>query len=174
MSERTVHSDLNVIETWFRDKQLPLMIERKKNGYRDLVEWSASRKGTIETSALNEEAQTEMDKNQLRQLLIFHLLVAKDGFSLEELSEKLYVGKRTIRKELTELKSFFEYHHLQLVSKTKLGTFLKGDEQEKRQLLVKTLRNMQKEDPQSPSLKEFFFCQRYIKSHPTYIKRSFL
>ena len=30
VSERTVHSDLNVIETWFRDKQLPLMIERKK------------------------------------------------------------------------------------------------------------------------------------------------
>ena len=30
VSERTVHSDLNVIETWFRDKQLPLMIERKR------------------------------------------------------------------------------------------------------------------------------------------------
>ena len=30
--KRTVHSDLNVIETWFRDKQLPLMIERKKEG----------------------------------------------------------------------------------------------------------------------------------------------
>lgn len=87
--------------------------------------------------ALNEETQTEMDKKQLRQLLIFHLLVAKDGFSLEELSEKLYVGKRTIRKELTELQSFFEYHHLQLVSKTKLGTFLKGDEQEKDSCLLR-------------------------------------
>lgn len=154
VSERTVHSDLNVIETWFRDKQLPLMIERKK-GTGILLNGLPHEKEQLKR-VLNEEAQTEMDKNQLRQLLIFHLLVAKDGFSLEELSEKLYVGKRTIRKELTELKSFFEYHHLQLVSKTKVGTFLKGDEQEKRQLLVKTLRNMQKEDPQIPSLKEFF------------------
>ena len=123
---------------------------------------------------LNEEAQTEMDKNQLRQLLIFHLLVAKDGFSLEELSEKLYVGKRTIRKELTELKSFFEYHHLQLVSKTKVGTFLKGDEQEKRQpALLRRYAICRNKIRQSPSLKEFF-AKRYIKSHPTYIKRSFL
>ncbi len=130
VSERTVHSDLNVIETWFRDKQLPLMIERKK-GTGILLNGLPHEKEQLKR-ALNEEAQTEMDKNQLRQLLIFHLLVAKDGFSLEELSEKLYVGKRTIRKELTELKSFFEYHNLQLVSKTKLGTFLKGDEQEKK------------------------------------------
>ncbi|WP_275399976.1 PTS sugar transporter subunit IIA [Enterococcus faecium] len=124
VSERTVHSDLNVIETWFRDKQLPLMIERKK-GTGILLNGLPHEKEQLKRT-LNEEAQTEMDKNQLRQLLIFHLLVAKDGFSLEELSEKLYVGKRTIRKELTELKSFFEYHHLQLVSKTKLGTFLEA------------------------------------------------
>lgn len=154
VSERTIHSDLNTIETWLRDKHLPLMFERKK-GTGILLNGLPHEREQLKR-ALNEETQTEMDKKQLRQLLIFHLLVAKDGFSLEELSEKLYVGKRTIRKELTELQSFFEYHHLQLVSKTKLGTFLKGDEQEKRQLLVKTLRNMQKEDPQSPSLKEFF------------------
>lgn len=49
VSERTIHSDLNTIETWLRDKHLPLMFERKR--YRYLVEWSASRKGTTETSA---------------------------------------------------------------------------------------------------------------------------
>lgn len=57
-------------------------------------EWSPHEREQLKR-ALNEETQTEMDKKQLRQLLIFHLLVAKDGFSLEELSEKLYVGKRT-------------------------------------------------------------------------------
>lgn len=59
MSERTIHSDLNTIETWLRDKHLPLMFERKR--YRYLVEWSASRKEQLKR-ALNEETQTEMDK----------------------------------------------------------------------------------------------------------------
>ncbi|HBA0673585.1 TPA: HTH domain-containing protein, partial [Enterococcus faecium] len=27
VSERTIHSDLNTIETWLRDKHLPLMFE---------------------------------------------------------------------------------------------------------------------------------------------------
>jgi len=154
VSERTIHSDLNTIEAWLMTKQLSLKIERKK-GIGILINGLPHEKEQLK-QVLNEDSQTEVDKNQLQQLLIFHLLVAKDRLSLEELAEKLFVGKRTIHKELVELHSFFEYHHLQLVSKTKLGTFLKGDEQEKRQLLVKTLRHMQKEDPQSPSLKEFF------------------
>ncbi|MBO0482570.1 BglG family transcription antiterminator [Candidatus Enterococcus courvalinii] len=154
VSERTIHSDLNKIEDWLNAHQLPLIIERKK-GTGILLVGLPHEKDQVKR-LLNENDETELERSQLRQLLIFHLLVAKDGLSLEELAEKLFVGRRTIRKELTDLQSFFQQHHLSLVSKTKLGTFITGDEQEKRQLLVKNLRNMQKTDPQSPSLKEFF------------------
>ncbi|HGF7785551.1 TPA: HTH domain-containing protein, partial [Enterococcus faecium] len=70
VSERTIHSDLNTIETWLRDKHLPLMFERKK-GTGILLNGLPHEREQLKR-ALNEETQTEMDKKQLRQLLIFH------------------------------------------------------------------------------------------------------
>lgn len=102
MSERTIHSDLNTIETWLRDKHLPLMFERKGTGI--LLNGLPHEREQLKR-ALNEETQTEMDKTA-SSVIDFPSASSKDGFSLEELSEKLYVGKRTIRKELTELQSF--------------------------------------------------------------------
>ncbi|MDT2755447.1 BglG family transcription antiterminator [Enterococcus pseudoavium] len=154
VSERTIHSDLNKIELWIKEKQLPLTIERKK-GTGILLTGLPHEKEQLK-QLLTKKSAVESDKNQLQRMLIFHLLVAKDGLSLDELAEKLFVSRRVVQKELASLDTFFSQHHLELVSKTRLGTFVTGDEQKKRQVLVKILRDMQKEDPQSLSLEEFF------------------
>lgn len=154
VSERTIHSDLNKIEAFLTTMQLPLTIQRKK-GTGILLSGLPHEKEQLKQS-LNDSSALDTDNNQLQRMLVFHLLVAKDGISLDELAEKLFVSRRTIQKELTTLEAFFRQHHLQLVSKTRLGTFVTGDETKKRQVLVKILRDMQKADPKSTSLTEFF------------------
>lgn len=154
VSERTIHSDLNKIEAWIKEQQLPLRVERKK-GTGILLTGLPHEKAQLK-QLLTKKTDLDSAKNQLQRMLIFHLLIAKDGLSLDELAEKLFVSRRTVQKELSSLEAFFTQHQLELVSKTRLGTFVIGDEQEKRQVLVKILRDMQKEDPQSPSLEEFF------------------
>ncbi|WP_122646320.1 BglG family transcription antiterminator [Enterococcus mediterraneensis] len=154
VSERTIHNDLNVIEEYIKNSNLPLTIERKK-GTGIFLKGLPHEKEQLK-SLSTEAGNSEPDKEQMRDLIIFHLLSAKDGISLDELSEKLYVSRSVIRKELKALQEFFQQNGLQIVSKTRLGTFITGEEGKKRQLLVKTLRNMEKQDPQSTSLKEFF------------------
>lgn len=150
-SERTIRNDLNVIETVVEKEQLKL--ERKKGTGVRLI-GLPSEKNQLKKSILLDN-DSYKDHEQIRNLLLFHLLTAKDELTLDELTENLYVSRKVLKEELQELQVLLEKHQLCLVSKPRLGTFVEGEERKKRELLVKTLRNMKKQDPKNITLKEF-------------------
>lgn len=155
VSERTLQSDLNRLEEYLVDEQIKLKLERKK-GTGVIIEGTDYEKNQL-MKVLNQSIHSRSFEEEKRiELLVFHLLMAKEGQSLEELSEKLFVSRNEIKKNLEEASSFFAYHGLTLVSKPRVGTFVEGSERKKRELLAQNLKAIQRIDPQTVMLKDFF------------------
>lgn len=153
VSERTIHSDLNQLVDFLAEKKLPLVLNRKK-GIGILLSGLPAEKDQLKCLVHQEHCQSS-DK-RLQDLLIFHLLSAKDGLSLDELAEKLFISRPILRKKLLDLQPFLQQNQLELVSRPKVGTSVSGTERKKRAVLANTLRKMQKQDPKNLSLQEFF------------------
>ena len=155
VSERTLQSDLNTIEEFILIQDFKIAVERKKGTGIRL-------KGTnFEKDLLKKQLNQLLhgktfDDQKSEQLLIFHLLMAKEGQTLEELAEKLFVSRKEVKRLLVEVAPYFSFHQLNLVSKPRLGTFIEGAERKKRELLAQNLKAIQKVDPQTVMLKDFF------------------
>lgn len=155
VSERTIQSDLNRLEEYLAEHQIKLTLERKKGT-------GVKFEGSLhETKQLINRLSPSLDNRGIEmekriELLVFHLLMAKEGQSLEELSEKLFVSRNEIKRNLEEASSFFAYHGLTLISKPRIGTFVEGPERKKREVLAQNLKAIQKIDPQTVMLKDFF------------------
>lgn len=155
VSERTLQSDLNRLEEYLTVEQLALQLDRKK-GTGVKLAGAPNEKIELKKKVNQSLHGQSFDTEKSVELLVFHLLMAKEGQSLEELSEKLFVSRNEVKKILEEASSFFAYHGLTLVSKPRIGTFVEGTERKKRELLAQNLKAIQKIDPQRVMLKDFF------------------
>lgn len=155
VSERTLRSDLNVLEEYLVHESLVLKLDRKK-GIGIKLEGSPSEKEQLKKKISQHLHGLSLDEKKSEELLTFHLLMAKEGQSLEELAEKLFVSRMEIKRILEQIETVFTSYHLELISKPRIGTLVEGPERRKRELLAKTLREIQKIDPQTVTLKNFF------------------
>ncbi|MFC6315283.1 BglG family transcription antiterminator [Lapidilactobacillus achengensis] len=158
-SERTLRNDLHVISAYLTELQTGLTLERKQGTGIRLV-GTPRAKQQLQAS-LNGAETNNQDHARLQQLLIFQLLRAQSPISIEELAEKVFANRRTVRHELTQLQPFAQKNGLEIISKPRLGTYIAGNEQQKRQLLVQTLRQIQANDPQAPTLQHFFAPEQF-------------
>lgn len=155
VSERTLTKDLNLLEAYLLSEQLPLELDRKK-GTGIWLKGLAHEKEKLLNAILASDLN-KIEADELQKLLIFHTLQAPNGLiKLDELADQLFVSRRVIQEELKKLRHFFQHHDLKIISKPGVGTQVLGDENKKRQLLIKTLRSMKKSKVKTPSLKEFF------------------
>ncbi|MHC5268988.1 BglG family transcription antiterminator [Enterococcus sp. LJL98] len=155
VSERTVQSDLNRIEEYLAKHLGNVQLERKKGtGVKIAAPMQEKQQLAMKVSQQFHSQVFEEEKRL--ELLVFHLLMAKEAQSLEELAEKLFVSRNEIKKNLEEAHSFFSYHGLTLISKPRIGTLVEGSERKKRELLAQNLKIIQKSDPQTMMLKDFF------------------
>lgn len=158
VSERTLQTDLNRLEEYLATQQLSLQLVRKK-GTGVKLDGTLNEKKELKKKVNQFLNGQSFDTEKSVELLVFHLLMAKEGQSLEELSEKLFVSRNEVKRLLEEASSFFSYHGLVLVSKPRVGTFVEGTERKKRELLAQNLKAIQKIDPQTVMLKDFFSKQ---------------
>ena len=155
VSERTLQTDLNRIEEYLAAQPLQVQLERKKGtGVR--IEGHDSQRARLKKKVNQGLNQSSFDEEKRTELLIFHLLMAKKGQSLDELAEKMFVSRMEIKRLLEALHAFFSYNGLSLVSKPRIGTLVEGPERKKRELLAQNLKAIQKSDPQTMMLKDFF------------------
>lgn len=155
VSERTVTKDLNTITDYLIAEQLPLQMDRKKGTGIWLKGQPHDKEKLLTLLGTSDHKQIQLD--ELQHLLIFHTLQAPKGIvKLDDLADQLFVNRRIIQEELKKIRHLFEHHGLQINSKPGVGILIEGDENQKRQLLVQTLRNMKTSKVNTPSLKEFF------------------
>lgn len=155
VSERTLQKDLSTINALIEKQRNSLVLERKK-GIGILLKGDSLDKEKL-LEQLMEVAQTPPDNQQLQELIVFHILQnPNDKISLDELAEQLFVNRKLIQEEIRKLKPYFAYHRLELMTKPGYGTYVLGEEDQKRRLLIQTLKKMKKSDLKNPSLKEFF------------------
>lgn len=155
VSERTLQSDLNTIEEFIVTQDFKMRLERKK-GTGILLAGTTFEKDLFKKQLNQLLHGKTFDDQKSEELLIFHLLMAKEGQSLEELAEKLFISRKEVKRLLVEVAPYFSFHQLTLVSKPKIGTFIEGAERKKRELLAQNLKAIQKVDPQTVMLKDFF------------------
>lgn len=155
VSERTIQTDLNQIEQFLNQQEPVLSLERKKGTGILLIASHTEKKQLkkqVTTPLLTQPSQRGKDQERL----IFHLLMAKEAQSLEELAEKTFVARKEVKLLLEEIKPLLAHYCLTLVSKPRIGTFVEGSERKKRELLAKNLKAIHETDPETMLLKDFF------------------
>lgn len=74
--------------------------------------------------------------SERKHYLLQKLILDNEVLSLDDISDALYVSRSTISKDLQELKVLLKPYQLQIVSKVKQGTWVEGDEQQKRAFIM--------------------------------------
>lgn len=155
VSERTLQKDLTVIEHFFEDNDLTLQLDRKK-GTGILLRGTSAEKEALLVKLSQGNKHLNSSK-QLQELIIFHILQnPNDRISLDELAAQLFVNRKLVQEEIKKIKPCFEQYQLELISKPGVGTYILGEEEQKRRLLINNLKKMKQSDQKNPTLKEFF------------------
>src|SRR5574337_125219 len=139
VSERTLAKDLNLLANFLVSEHMPLVLERKKGTGIWLKGSEHDKEKLLRLVATN---TLNIEEDELQKLLIFHLLQTPNGvIKLDELADQLFVSRRIIQEELKKLRVFFQHYGLEIISKPGVGTQLIGDEDNKRHILITSLRN---------------------------------
>lgn len=155
VSERTLYNDLEIVEDYLISNGYPLNLDRKKGTGIRLNGLPHEKEKLM--ASISQSQSYYFSKQELQKLIIFHILQLPNGkISQEELAEQLYVNRKTIQENLKVIKPYLEQYGIKIISRPGVGTQVIGSEQEKRKLLVRTLREMKRSDSKSPTLKEFF------------------
>ncbi|MBO0477183.1 BglG family transcription antiterminator [Vagococcus sp. DIV0080] len=74
-----------------------------------------------------------------RQNYILNKLLLEDAIlNFDELAEKLFISQSSVTKDVNEIRERLKPYHLTVVSKTGVGFWIEGDEQEKRHFIMDT------------------------------------
>ncbi|MCY6354446.1 BglG family transcription antiterminator [Clostridium sp. ZS2-4] len=124
-----------------------LIIECDDKGYKIL----SSNKGyclnvfdkTLFLKNFNIKSSKKLDEvkasNKNRVILNALILVLKDYVTTDEISEKLYVSRSTVSKDIGEVKRVLKSYNIQLLNKPYYGYFTEGKEDDKRRFIVSYL-----------------------------------
>jgi mannitol operon transcriptional antiterminator len=140
ISERTVRYDLNKIDTFLSDCQLPQLIRKPNSGIHILLDQT-------EMSLLNRKLVRigtyyyTLSPEERRHYILMELIASKDYITIQSLAEKLSVSRSTVISDLKELRAWAKNYPFQIVSKTKEGIRIKGDEKKLRKLFMEILLN---------------------------------
>lgn len=130
-SEKTVRNDLDRLEEYFRD--YPSAALTRKPGFGISIEIDEEDRSNILSGLLSSEPKT----NEERLVEItFELLTSEKAITLQHWSERYYVPKAAIKKDMETITNWLQRYELELVSKQRLGNVIQGPELKKRNALA--------------------------------------
>lgn len=88
---------------------------------------------------MNKPIESMKNTDKSRALIIGLILVLNDHVTMDEVSEKLYLSKSTVSKEIIQVKKIFNQYNLELDNKPYYGYFINGREQDKRKFICNYL-----------------------------------
>lgn len=118
----------------------------------------------VVSKSVNEQFGSQQHREQIdiylspeerEQLLVLMLLSKTDFLSMNHFIVELNVSKNTVSRDLKELTSLLDSHHLKLEYLRTKGYRIKGDEWNRRQLLFETISEVYQFDKNDLLLKRF-------------------
>lgn len=133
LSRRQIQYDLEKINDWLREKNLPLIEYDRHHGFR----FDKSLMHIVEElgSFQSEEMYILSDQERVRFVLLL-LLAKKEDLSLLHFSSALQVSRNTALNDIKKAKAFAREYGIDLLYTRKEGYTLDGSEWNKRRLLT--------------------------------------
>lgn len=136
VSNKTIRNDLQIVEEWLRDNQLRLI---KKTGVGVWIEGSPNAKLHI-LERVREKNKTIIDYSpEARKIFIGMQLTAFESCRIYELSDRLYVSRATIHKDILALTKTLTMFKIQLHRKNNNGISIEGKEKNIRNFLLELM-----------------------------------
>lgn len=130
-SEKTIRSDLKVIENELRDKVDAALI--RKPGLGVILEIDKEDKARLFRELhLTDAAST--DEARVIQIA-YKLLMAVKSVTAQELASHYFVNRATIKKDLDKIEKWLKRYDLSLVTRKRVGLSIDGNEKKKRAAL---------------------------------------
>ncbi|CQR47293.1 putative licABCH operon regulator [Paraliobacillus sp. PM-2] len=164
-SEKTVRNDCNAIEAFLESKYEARLIRKPGVGIGLAIKQEEIAQLHHFLQINNEQAVQKDLTDEDLLYLAYQLLMEISNASIQHLAKDFYVTKTTIKKVLHTLDKWFAEKGIQLVTKQRIGIFLKGSEQNKREALA-TLDQLRTETKASPP-----FIYRYFLAYELEIIR---
>ncbi|HLR08733.1 MAG TPA: BglG family transcription antiterminator [Bacillota bacterium] len=130
-SEKTVRNDLNKMESLLQEYPSAELKRRRGLG----VYLSISHEDRVKLFNHIYQAATIPEDNRLLDIA-YQLLVTDKPLTLADLAEKHFTNRSTIKAELTTIARWLADYDLQLISKQRIGHYIKGRELNKRNALA--------------------------------------
>lgn len=125
-SKRTIRNDISEINHFLEENQYPPIENIRLYGYK--ASFSESERRAI-SAHINEKENVEFyDPDERFTLLLLNALDPAQHFKLYEMEERLLTSKSTLDEDMRKLRLYLRKYHLEIMSTTKTGTILVGDE----------------------------------------------
>lgn len=133
-SEKTVRNDLGTIKNYVESETNGDLVRKPGLGvYIEVEEYERTR--LYQTFSSVDPTKEEVIERQRRIEVAYELLMTKAPISIQSLSERYYVNRSVIRKDLEDIRLWLLDHGLDLHSKQKVGLRIEGDEMGRRKAL---------------------------------------
>ena len=135
ISDRTVRKEIKVMNEVGKNHGFSIKNMRGKGLYIDVLDhqnFHQFKKSNV-TSPIYFDINSKEER--IKQCIII-LLNAQQFMTLEELAEKMYVGRTTLSHEIKEIRNLLTSFDLSLHSKVGKGIFIEGSERNKRCALL--------------------------------------
>lgn len=139
VSEKTVRNDLKRLDRWLQSFLGTEIIRQPGMGVA-LRATSEEREAILHHLDHAHEASpdtTLADPFHRRISLLQILLEEERVFTLQQLSDRLYVSKATVSQDLTLVEQWLERYGLRLIRKPNMGLWVEGEERSRRLALAK-------------------------------------
>lgn len=125
-SERTIRNDISEINHFLEERQYSPIENIRLYGYK--ASFSESERRAI-SAHINEKENVEFyDPDERFTLLLLNALDSAQHFKLYEMEERLLTSKSTLDEDMRKLRFYLRKYNLEIVSTTKTGTVLLGNE----------------------------------------------
>ncbi|WP_251548895.1 BglG family transcription antiterminator [Neobacillus muris] len=139
ISRRTIYYDIEKINDWLKDNQLPMVKNVRSAGF--ILEDEA-RKHVPEKLGELPSWHYEYSAKERKAWLAIYLIARETPLFLENLMEKLRVSRNTTIEDLKALKTELERFELTLLFDRKDGYLILGEEDNKRKAIVYYLQHV--------------------------------
>lgn len=137
VSERTIRYDLDEIDYFLKEKNLPKLIRKPNSG----IEFDSGVYDNI-LKFLNSPVGLDdyiLSSGERQKIILCEFLKRKDFITINELAEVVCASRSTVVNDLKKVKSTIKHNGLELISIPNYGLKLEGDEKKIRHLAIQML-----------------------------------
>lgn len=155
-SARTIRNDLKPIEKWIQVNSQNQAKLKRQPGVGTYIDGNKQVQDKLLQLIKEYQNKSQLETSHRRDNLLFSLLMSPKNKTIDELSDKFYESKETIRADLEAIKQSIQKSQLELKIEPRTGILIKGPERIKRTILAQLIKKMKRERKENTYLYEFF------------------